>query len=160
MKNNQGKRPQQIKDSTKFVFTGIIGIMIIMFITLTGLLTIETPTDVVEVTEENLDSLEHKQPETLYDRWEGKEGKSEYGQYVPTDENILPQHQIDTITYDDTAWGDQGPCGELYIQDTIHVISEDGVNWYTIDSIKVVKDTTILKNHWKDIKNTKIKIKK
>ena len=47
-----------------------------------------------------------------------------------------------------------------YGGDTIHVITEDGINWYTIDSSQTVKDTTsILKNYWKGIKNMKIKIK-
>ena len=162
MKNNQGKTPQQYKDSVTFAFIGYVGIIIVVVATLLGIgsctefnrevqegikndprpanhLMNYTHPGHIEVID-SLQLLEDKDPDMMYHRWEGKEGKSEFGEYIPND----------------IEWGDQDSCGRVYKIDTIHVITEEGVNWYTLDSTY----TPILKNHWKDIKNTKIKMKK
>ena len=142
MKNNQGKTPQQYRDSARFSLIGYSGIIILMSIIFlmsnckmgddtktqktlndstfvenfnivdslrkTGYedwdqITMLTLDSVCNV----LDSVDNRKIE----RWEGKEGKSEYGQYEPSDN-----------------WN-QGPCGYDYEDWNEHHYIDEEVMW-------------------------------
>ena len=148
MKNNQGKTPKQIEDSTRFAMIGWVGIIVIITLLLIGvgesngfneevreglkndprpvtpLINYMHPNswgDTTENSEDLLDSLEVIDPDMMYHKEEyyGKEGKNgEWGEYVQSDE-----------------WN-QGPCGgdgwvdenEMhYLNDELHMwIGSDG----------------------------------
>jgi|7_EtaG_2_1085326.scaffolds.fasta_scaffold50460_2 hypothetical protein len=163
MKNKQGKSTKQTKDSTRFVFIGYIGIVIVMVALMLGVgeytgfnqeikqglqndprplsplvnymhpNTFEIADSIHRVRYPEWhakmdsltaqDSLELKDPDMIYldtpSREEGKEGKSEYGEYEPSkwnqgpcgEEDIINQQDIDISQYSDehVMWvGDNG----------------------------------------------------
>ena len=145
MKNNQGKTPKQIEDSTRFAMIGWIGIVVIITLLLIGvgestgfnqevreglqddprpltpLINYMHPNSWGVDTLTQQDSLEIKDPDMMYnsEKYHGKEGKNgEWGEYVQSDD-----------------WN-QGPCGgddwvdenEMhYLNDELHMwIGNDG----------------------------------
>ena len=145
MKNNQGKTPKQVEDSTRFAMIGWIGIVVIITLLLIGvgestgfnqevreglqddprpltpLINYMHPNSWEVDTLTQQDSLEIKDPDMMYNREEyhGKEGENgEWGEYVQSDD-----------------WN-QGPCGgddwvdenEMhYLNDELHMwIGNDG----------------------------------
>jgi hypothetical protein len=112
------KNKRQYRDSAMFAMIGYVGIIITILVILLGLgsytgfnkevqeglgndprptnnLMNYTHPNCFEVTD-SLQLLEDKDPDMMYHRWEGKEGQSEFGEYVPTD-----------------TWN-QGECGDEY----------------------------------------------
>ena len=79
--------------------------------------TIDTINTILDRIMTKLDSLEEIDPDMMYHREEyhGKEGKNgEWGEYVPNEND---------------DWGDQGPCGDGWIDENeMHYIDED-VMW-------------------------------
>ena len=123
------KNKRQYRDSAMFAFIGYVGIIVIVLALLLG---IGSCTDFNKEVQEGInndprpanhlmnylppsfydtltpqDSLELKEPDMIYmdttSRWEGKEGKSEFGEYVPN-EKYEDEHVMWITGEGDTIW--------------------------------------------------------